>query len=223
MRFYAKCLFFQWVWETRNSVLKPNLIAYCFHPSECKIECTVCIRLLYSSALVSLFDRWNVTRYRCCSHRMCNDHSSIWRIKYVKVRNAIEPRRIDGRIRIFTHFHDERWQRPDHRHCCSDLNVGFPVHYSAHTVTYPMIWLEIWCVNQFSCGKSYSNGNVWCASTRHSVGGESRNVLSTFVCIYTSCNSTALFQPTLQPKKWAIVNFCSWRENGGWTYLCETG
>lgn len=70
---------FQWVWETWNSVLKPNLIACYLNPFDCRIKYMVCIQLLYSLALASLFGRWNVTRYRCYSHTMYNDRSLIYK------------------------------------------------------------------------------------------------------------------------------------------------
>lgn len=58
--FYVKCLCvcvaFIGCEKYGTSVFLSNLIAYYWHPFECKIEYMVCIRLLYSFALVSPFD-----------------------------------------------------------------------------------------------------------------------------------------------------------------------
>lgn len=59
-----------------NSVLMRNLITNCC-PFECRTEYMVCIRLPCCFALVSLFGRWNVTRYHYCLQTMCSGHSSI--------------------------------------------------------------------------------------------------------------------------------------------------
>lgn len=103
-------------------------------------------------------------------------------------------------ISIFTHCHDEQQQRPNRicYCCCLNLDAVHRVHCSAHTATCPAIQSENWCVNRFLYGKNCSNENVWCASTTHLAGDESRNVWSIFAYIYTNCNSTAPFRPALR-------------------------
>lgn len=101
---------------------------------------------------------------------------------------------------VFTHCHDGQPRRPNRTHCCLDSSVVFRIHCSAHTMTCPTIQGGNWCVNRFLYGKSCSNGNVWCASTTHLAGDESKSVWSIFAYIYTNCNSKALFRPALQSK-----------------------
>lgn len=120
---------------------------------------------------------------------------------------------------VFTHCHDERWRRPDHRRCCSSWSVEFREHYSAHTVTYPGIWLEIWCAYRFSCGKNCSNEIVWCVNRERLVVDESRNVLLTFVCIYMNCNNIIRFQQALQPR--TIKEFANFY--GNFWVFCPAG